>query len=96
MEHIDLEPKYSTNEIAGKCVRCLAEQELSNCIIEMLGDGADDDKLQQKYNILVVFLKSPEAQDLINKTEQYLSDGIKVKVRLYFEKDALKYEISTQ
>jgi hypothetical protein len=96
MEHVNLEPHYSTNEIAGKCVRCLAEQELSNCIIEMLGDRTDDEHLLQKYNTLAAFLKSPDAQNLIDKTEQYLSDGIKVSVKLYFESDKLKYEIKTQ
>jgi hypothetical protein len=96
MEHVNLEPHYSTNEIAGKCVRCLAEQELSNCIIEMLGERTDDDDLQRKYNILATFLKSPDAQELINETEQYLSDGIKVNVQLFFENDNLKYEIKTQ
>lgn len=93
---INLEPRYSTNEIAGKCVRCLAEEELNNCIIEMLGGGVEDDKLKQKYETLVAFLKSPQAQELINQSEQYLSDGKKVKVKLHFEKDKLTYEIKTE
>lgn len=93
---IDLEPNYSTNEIAGKCVKCLAEQELSNCIMEMLGSGDMDDVLQLKYKTLVAFLKSPQAQELIDQSEKYLSDGKKVKVRLNFENENLTYEIKTE
>jgi hypothetical protein len=95
MEPINLEPRYSSHEIAGKCLRCLAQEELSNCIVEMLGSGEEDGQLQVKYNALVAFLQSPEAQDLIDETESYLSEGKKVKVKLNFENDKLSYEVKT-
>jgi hypothetical protein len=95
MEPINLEPRYSSHEIAGKCLRCLAQEELSNCIVEMLGSGEEDGQLQVKYNALVAFLQSPEAQDLIDETEGYLSEGKKVRVKLNFENDKLSYEVKT-
>ena len=32
MEPINLDSRYSTRDIPGKCVRCLAEQELDSCL----------------------------------------------------------------
>ena len=49
-----------------------------------------------KNTMLVAFLKSPQAQDLINESERYLSEGKKVKVKLHFEKDNLQYEINIE
>jgi hypothetical protein len=91
METIDLEPRYSSCDMTGKCVRCLAQEELTKCIVEMLGD-VEDDSLQKRYNILVAFLESPETQKLINETEQLLSEGKKVKLKLLFEDNQLRFE----
>jgi len=42
MESFNLEPRYSTSQIPGKCIKCLAEQELNNCLVELLrGEGED-------------------------------------------------------
>jgi hypothetical protein len=97
MEPIDLEPRYSSHEISGRCLRCLAQEELNNCIVKMLGsDDEDSSQLQFKYNALVAFLESPEAQDLIDETEKYLSEGKKVSVKLNFENDKLDYKVISE
>ena len=45
METYELEPRYSTNEIPGKCIKCLGEQELNNCLIQLLRDqGIDEER----------------------------------------------------
>lgn len=36
MEPIDLKPRYSTRDIPGRCIKCLAEQELDSCLRELL------------------------------------------------------------
>jgi hypothetical protein len=36
MNSFELEPKHSTSQIPGKCIKCLAEQELNNCLLELL------------------------------------------------------------
>lgn len=42
MDSFDLEPRYSTSQIPGKCIECLAEQGLNNCLLEFLrGEGID-------------------------------------------------------
>jgi len=91
METIDLEPRYSTCDMTGRCVKCLAEEELTKCIVELLGD-VEDDSLQNRYNTLVAFLESPETQRLINETEQMLSEGKKVKLKLIYEDNKLRFE----
>ena len=41
MEPIDLNPRYSTSDITGKCIKCPAEQELSSCFEVLLEDEED-------------------------------------------------------
>jgi hypothetical protein len=93
MDPIELEPKYSTNDITGRCLRCLAEQQLKDCILDMLSTDKDIGALQNKYEALVAFLQSPKAQSLIDETERLLSEGAQVKVRLSWENGDLNYSI---
>jgi hypothetical protein len=48
MQPFDLEPKYSNNEIPGKCIKCLAEQELYNCLRGLLGGESENKEMQQE------------------------------------------------
>ena len=64
MEPIKLDPKYSTKEIPGKCIKCLAEQELDNCLLELLRQGeVGNQELEHRFEALVSFLKSPESKN---------------------------------
>jgi hypothetical protein len=96
MGKIDLSPKYSTSEISGKCVKCLAEQELNNCIFQLLSTGGEDENLQQKFNALVDFLRSPEARTLVDEAEKLLSEGKQVSVSIHYEGDRVNYKINTE
>jgi hypothetical protein len=80
MESYELEPKYSTNEVPGRCIKCLGEQELNNCLMQMLRDGDIDEEIQRKYEALVAFLRSPESLRLRVESEKYLAQGKKVTV----------------
>ena len=85
MEPIDLEPRFSTTEIPGKCIECLAEQELGNCLMELLKGKGRNKKLEQRFEALVSFLRSPESEKLRNESEKYLAEGKEVKVKIYSE-----------
>ena len=74
METIDLDPRYSTSDVPGRCVKCLAEQKLNNCLFELLRGEGDEKELVQRFEMLVSFLKSPESQKLRAESERYLSD----------------------
>ena len=93
MDSIDLEPKYSTSQVPGKCIKCLAEQELNNCLFELLGENSDNEELQQKYEMLVAFLRSPESLKLRDEAEKYLAEGKKVTVKINLETVKPRYEL---
>ena len=93
MDSFDLEPKYSTSQIPGKCIKCLAEQELNNCLMELLRGEGEEKELQQRFEMLLAFLKSPESQKLRDESEKYLAEGKKVRVNINFETGKPKYEL---
>lgn len=97
MEPIKLDPKYSTNEIPGKCIKCLAEQDLNNCLLELLRQGeAGNQEMEQKFEALVSFLKSPESKKLRDESEQYLAEGKQVTVDIRFEEGKPVYELKVK
>jgi molybdenum cofactor biosynthesis enzyme MoaA len=93
MEPINLEPRYSSKNIPGKCIKCLAEQELNSCLRELLRGEVENKELQQRFEMLVSFLKSPESQRLRDESEKYLAEGKHVTVRVYFDKGKPRYEL---
>lgn len=82
MESYELEPRYSTNEIPGKCIKCLGEQELNSCLMQLLREEGINEAVQRKYEALVNFLQSPESKHLRDESERYLAEGKKVTVTI--------------
>ena len=93
MDPIDLNPRYSTNDIPGKCIKCLAEQELDSCLRVLLTDEKDNKEVQQRFEMLLSFLKSPESKKLRDETERFLADGRQVTLKIHFEDDKPSYEL---
>jgi hypothetical protein len=93
MDSFDLEPRYSTGQIPGKCLKCLAEQELSNCIMQLLQEEGENEEAKQRFEALVTFLKSPESKQLRDESERYLAEGKQVSVRVSFDKGQPRYEL---
>jgi hypothetical protein len=93
MKAFDLEPRYSTNQISGKCLKCLAEQELNDCVMRLLGEELADEEVKQKFEMLVAFLKSPESQGLRDESEKYLAEGKRVTLRISFDQGQPRYEL---
>ena len=96
MEPIDLNPRYSTNDIPGKCIKCLAEQELSSCLRELMREETNNQELQQKYESLVSFVKSPDAKRIRDESERFLAEGRQVTLRICFEDGEPSYELKVQ
>ena len=78
MESYELEPRYSTNEIPGRCLKCLGEHELNSCLMDLLKNEPYDENDVKKFETLVTFLKSPEMEHLRAKSEKLLSEGKQV------------------
>ncbi|HEY79191.1 MAG TPA: hypothetical protein G4O09_08780 [Dehalococcoidia bacterium] len=93
METIDLSPRYSTKDIPGKCIKCLAEQELNNCLRVLLTDEEDNKETQQRFEMLVSFLKSPESKKLRDESERFLAEGKQVTLKIHLEDDKSDYEL---
>ena len=89
----DLEPRYSTNEISGKCLKCLSEQELNSCLMQLLRDEGTHEDVQHKYQALLDFLESPEFQPLREESEKYLAEGKQVSVKISIVDGKPKYEL---
>ena len=93
MEPIDLEPRYSTSEIPGKCIKCLAEQQLDSCLRLLLVGQGEDMELQRRFTAILSFLKSPDSKKIRDETEKYLAEGKDVKVKIFSQAGKMKYEV---
>jgi hypothetical protein len=93
MDSFELEPRHSTSQIPGKCIKCLAEQELNDCLLELLKGGENEQELQQRYEMLLTFLKSPESQKLRDEAEKCLAEGRRVMLKLSFGDGEPRYEL---
>jgi len=96
MEPIEIEPKYSGQDISGKCIKCLAEQKLDTCLKELLNSEVDDLSRQQRYEALVAFLHSPESEKLRIESERYLAEGKHVTLRITSENGQFKYNLKVE
>jgi len=94
MDSFDLEPRYSTSQIPGKCIKCLAELELNNCLMQLLREEGDNEEVQQRFEVLVSFLKSPDSKRLRDESERYLAEGKQGTIRVHFDKGQLRYELN--
>ncbi len=93
MESFELEPRYSTKEIPGKCLKCLAEQELNSCLMLLLREEGVDEEVQQRFETLLSFLKSPDSKRIRDESERYLAEGRKVSLVINTEKGKPEYEL---
>ena len=91
--NMELEPRYSTREIPGRCIKCLAEEQSRDCLRQLLKGGSEDKELKETYEALVSLLKSPELQRLRDESERYLAEGRDVKVVLHLGEGEPRYEI---
>ena len=93
MDTISLNPEYTTGDVPGKCVKCLAEQELDSCLLALLRGEGTDGELARRFEMLVSFLKSPESRRLRDESERYIAEGKQVTVRVSLEDGRPKYEL---
>lgn len=95
MDSFNLEPRYSTREIPGKCLKCLAEHELNNCLMLLLREEGEEAEVQQRFEALVTFLQSPDSKRLRDESERLLADGKKVTLKIELINGKPEYELKT-
>jgi len=95
MDKIELKPAYSTVEIPGKCIKCLAEQEYGDCLRELLKGEEGKKELEERFEALLSLLKSPELARLRDESEKRLGDGKEVKLTIHLSEGQPRYELKT-
>ena len=93
MDSFELEPGYSTREIPGKCLKCLAEHEMNNCLMLLLRDEKEDEDVIQKFEALISFLESPESRQLRDESERLLAEGKRVALKIDIINGKPEYEL---
>jgi len=93
---IDLEPRYSTKDVPGKCIKCLAEKKLDTCLRDLLRSEDENPERYQSYEALLAFLQSPESEKLREESERYLAEGKQVTVRIRIEEGKFRYELQIE
>jgi hypothetical protein len=96
MDNFELEPNYTSNEVPGKCLKCLAEKELNNCLFSLLDQKMSDLELQQRYEALLALLQSPDLERLRSEAERLLSEGKQVKVKVNYYLGKIKCDLITE
>jgi hypothetical protein len=91
--NLELEPRYSTTEIPGRCIKCLAEERYRDCLRELLKGGSESRELKETYEALVSLLKSPELTRLRAESERYLAEGREVRIILHAGEGEPRYEM---
>jgi len=91
--NLELEPRYSTREIPGRCIKCLAEEQTRDCLRQLLKGGTKSEELEETYEALVHLLESPELQKLRDESERHLAEGRDVKIVLHLGEGKPRYEI---
>jgi hypothetical protein len=93
MDSFKLQPQYTTREIPGRCLKCLTEHELNNCLALLLGSDSNDEETKRKYTALVEFLEDPEFEEMRRESEKLLAEGREVSVKIEFENGQPRYEL---
>jgi len=96
MEPINLKPVYSTSQLPGKCLKCLAEKNLDSCLRLLLITEGESIETQERYAALLSFLQAPESEKLRNETEKYLAEGKEFNVQIYYQEGKLKCELQLE
>jgi len=89
----ELRRGLADNDSEIRCPKCGAEQELNNCLMELLRGEEENKELEQRFEALVSFLKSPESSKLRDEAERYLAEGKRVSLKISFEQGQPKYEM---
>lgn len=90
MLHVELVPDLY------HCIETVARREYEDTLNQLLGTGETDEELEERLEILRLFLQTMDFKKLRAESEQYLLTGRKVRFILYLEDCALKYHMRVE
>jgi hypothetical protein len=85
MPYVELIPDLS------RCIETVARREYENVLKQLLGTGQANKELQNRLEVLKLFLQTADFKRLRTESEHYLLTGKKVKFVIYTEGGAPKY-----
>jgi len=74
------------------CIETIARKEHAAVLKQLLGSDEGNKKLEEKLEILALFLETADFRELRAESEKILMDGKKVKFVVYRDKD-VKWEM---
>ena len=86
MVQIELVPDLS------HCIETVAKREYEETVKKLIADEADEG-LQQRVELLRMFLERMDFKKLRQESEKYLTEGERVKFLVYLEGGAPKYDL---
>jgi len=87
MDGIELSPSLS------HCIETTAREEFWNSVNQYMESGQEDEKLEDRIEILKAFLESMDFKKLRSQSEKYLVEGKKVKFVISWKEDKPSYEM---
>ena len=78
------------------CIEGTARQEYKNSADEYMRKGEQDRKLEEKIELLRMFLETTDFRKLRAESEKYLIEGKKIRFILTSEKGKPKYEMKIE
>ena len=87
MIRIELVPTLSS------CIETTAKREYQKSVSDYLEIGEEDKDLEERIELLRMFLESTDFRELRSESEKYLIEGRDVRFMLYLEEGKPKYEM---
>jgi hypothetical protein len=75
------------------CIETVAKKEHANFLSRLLAHGIKNNNLQEKLEILRLFLETADFKKLRSESEKQIAEGKSVRFVVYLENDIPKYEM---
>ena len=87
MSQVYLEPSLSS------CIETEAKREFQNTLRKLLAAGEGNEELEEKVEILRIFLETADFKELRRQSETHLVADKRVRFVIYLDKGTPKYNI---
>ena len=78
------------------CIETTAKQEFAKYSDEYLREGVEDKELEERIELLRMFLESMDFKVLRSKSEKHLTEGKTVRFSIYMDKGRPAYDLKVE
>lgn len=87
MVQVELVPDLS------HCIETVAKNEYRAAMAKLLAAGETDEDLQQRLELLRLFLETADFRTLRRESEKYLIEGCSVRFVVYLQEGSVKWDL---